>query len=102
MLKRLKERWHVKSGLDVVMILLVFACTGFSILYIKRGLFDLVGITPATPSWIRWGVNIIVILPLYQAVLLVWGWIFGRFSFFLAFEKRMFSRIASAFRKKQP
>jgi hypothetical protein len=100
MLERLKERWNVKSGLDVVLILLVFACTGFSILYIKRALFGLVGINSETAAWIRWSLNIIVILPLYQVVLLAWGWLFGKFSFFLEFEKRMFSRIAAVFRKK--
>jgi hypothetical protein len=100
MLERLKERWKVKSGLDVVIILLVFACTGFSILYVKRALFSLVGINAETAAWIRWSVNIVIILPLYQAVLLAWGWIFGKFSFFWAFEKRMFARIAAAFRKK--
>ena len=100
MIEKLKQRWNVKNGWDVVTILVVFACTGFSILYIKRALFQLVGLTDSTPSWIRWAVNIVIILPLYQIVLLGWGWIFGKFAFFLAFEKRMFGSIGAVFKSK--
>lgn len=101
MIEKLKQRWNVKNGLDVVIILLVFACTGFSILYIKRGLFALAGLTDDTPAWLRWTINIVIILPLYQIVLLAWGWIWGKFSFFWAFEKRMFSRIGMMFGGKK-
>jgi len=98
MIEKLKQRWNVKNGLDVVIILVVFACTGFSILYIKRFLFELVGLTDSSPSWLRWTINIVIILPLYQVVLLAWGWIWGKFIFFWEFEKRMFSRIGGLFR----
>jgi hypothetical protein len=100
-IEKLKARWNVKDGWDVAIILMVFACTGFSILYIKRALFDLVGLAEESPSWLRWAVNILVILPLYQVVLLAWGWIWGKFTFFLEFEKRMFSRIGGMFRRKE-
>ncbi|WP_025765241.1 DUF6787 family protein [Dyadobacter tibetensis] len=100
MIEKLKERWEVKNGWDVLVILLVFACTGFSVLYVKRALFDLLGFHEATPTWLRWLVNIVIILPLYQVILLAWGWIWGKYAFFLAFEKRMFGRIAGWFRRK--
>ena len=45
MIEKLKQRWNVKNGWDVFIILLVFACTGFSILYIKRAFFELIGLT---------------------------------------------------------
>jgi cellulose synthase/poly-beta-1,6-N-acetylglucosamine synthase-like glycosyltransferase len=100
MIEKLKQRWNVKNGWDILIILIVFACTGFSVLYAKRLLFNLIGITNASPSWLRWTVNILIILPLYQVILLIWGWIWGKFSFFWAFEKRMFSRIGCLFTKK--
>jgi hypothetical protein len=101
MIEKLKQRWNVKNGWDVLINLLVFACTGFSILYIKRALFDLVGLTKETsPSWLLWTVNIVIILPLYQVVLLAWGWIWGKFAFFLEFEKRMFRSIGRLFGRK--
>lgn len=99
---KLKKRWNVNTGWDVLIILVVFACTGFSILYIKRILFDLAGISAeTTEAWIRWVANILIILPLYQVVLLCWGYVFGKFSFFWEFEKRMFSRIAGMFKSRK-
>ena len=100
MIEKLKERWNVRNGWDVLIILIVFACTGFSVLYAKRGLFYLIGLTPESPAWLRWTVNILIILPLYQGILLAWGWIWGKFDFFWQFEKRMFSRIGALFKGK--
>lgn len=98
---KLKERWKVRTGWDVAIILVVFACTGFSVMYSKRYLYTLLGITAETTAWwIRVLITVVVILPFYQVLLLVWGWIFGKFDFFWEFEKRMFSRIGSLFRKK--
>jgi cellulose synthase/poly-beta-1,6-N-acetylglucosamine synthase-like glycosyltransferase len=102
MLEKLKQRWNVRNGWDVLIILAVFACTGFSVLYAKRIIFQLIGLDNSSPSWVRWTVNILIILPLYQVILLAWGWVWGKFSFFWEFEKRMFSRIGGAFRKKSP
>lgn len=98
MIEKLKQRWNVRNGWDVLIILVVFACTGFSVLYVKRWLFGLAGIDDNSPAWLRWGVNIVIILPLYQVILLAWGWVWGKFAFFWAFEKRMFSRIGALFR----
>ena len=100
MIEKLKQRWNVKNGWDVAVILIVFACTGFSILYVKRGLFYLIGLDSESPSWLRWTINIVIILPLYQVILLAWGWIWGKFSFFWEFEKRMFGRIGQLFGRK--
>jgi hypothetical protein len=99
--QKLKERWNVKSGWDVAVILLVFACTGFSILYIKRLIYGWIGLDAQSADWLRWLVALVVVLPLYQVVLLGWGWLFGRFAFFWAFEKRMIARLSGLFRKKQ-
>jgi len=100
MIERLKQRWNVKNSWDVLIILAVFACTGFSVLYVKRWLFDVIGLTKQSPAWIRWMVNILIVLPLYQVILLFWGWIWRKFDFFWEFEKRMFSRIAGLFKRK--
>ena len=101
MIEKLKQRWNVRNGWDVFIILVVFACTGFSVLYVKRWLFELIGLTENSPAWLRWSVNILIILPLYQVILLAWGWIWGKFNFFWEFEKRMFSHIGGLFRSKK-
>jgi hypothetical protein len=92
---KLKNRWGVKTVWDVVIILVVFACTGFTIVFIKR----VVGIDSDSPMGWRIGFYIGVLL-IYQVVLLFYGFLFGKFQFFYNFEKRMLKRIASWFVKK--
>ena len=101
MLKRLQSRWNVQSTRQVLVILLVFACTGFSVLFVKRPLYWLLGIPEAEFWWQRLLIFLLVTLPIYQALLLAWGWVFGQFAFFWAFEKRTAQRIASLFAKKR-
>lgn len=97
-LQKLKERWKLKSAFQVIMVLLVFACTGFSVMFLKEPLYHLVGITEETSAWIKVPFYTIAILPAYQVLLLCYGFLFGQFRFFWNFEKRMFSRF---FLKKQ-
>ena len=97
MLDKLKQRWGVTSAGQVILILIVFACTGFSVLFIKQPLFDLAGITAETSPWIRIPFYIFTIFPAYQVLLLLYGFIFGQFRFFWDFEKRMVSRIKQLF-----
>ncbi|MCU0341038.1 MAG: prolipoprotein diacylglyceryl transferase [Spirosomaceae bacterium] len=98
MIEKLKQRWGVQSAWQVFIILLVFACTGFSVMYLKRWMVEWMGIER---KWVVWTFNILVILPLYQVILLAYGWLFGQFQFFWRFEQRMFSRIAALFSSKK-
>ena len=90
-IKRLKHRWGIHSTLQVVIILVVFACTGFSTLYVEDQLFHLMNI----PDKLSWYMSvlffIIITLPVYNILLLLFGTIFGQFRFFWNFEKRFFS-----------
>lgn len=97
MLEKLKQRWGVTSAGQVILILIVFACTGFSVLFIKQPLYDLAGITPQTSAWIKVPFYLLTVLPAYQVLLLVYGFLFGQFRFFWNFEKRMFNRIRAFF-----
>ncbi len=93
-IEKLQERWGVNSPWQVFVILVVFACTGFSSLYSKRWIYNALGWE--ADSWAWWQSllgTVFIVLPLYQVLLLGYGWLFGQFSFFWNFEKRMFSRI---------
>lgn len=89
---RLQQRWGVKSALQVFLILLVFACTGFTVLFIKKPIFNLLGIYDQT-GWVKGVLYLVAILPMYQVLLLIYGFIFGQFKFFWEFEKKMFRRM---------
>ena len=91
-IKKLQERWELKSLYQVILILIVFACTGMSSLYVKEALYWIVGITPETTPWIRITYRIFATFVAYQFLLLGYGWIFGQFSFFWKMEKKILGR----------
>lgn len=97
-LERLKERWKVESILQVIIILVVFTCTGFTILFLKRPLFHYLFDGEAPPVWAT-VVYYILILPVYNVFLLFYGFIFGQFRFFWNFEKRFFARLTGNSKK---
>lgn len=97
--EKLKQRWEVKSAFDVLIILLVFTCTGFTSLYVKNPIFNTLGIREIEPRFLRGLVYTLAILVFYNILLLVYGFIFGKFKFFFAFEKRFFGRIVSIFKR---
>ncbi len=90
---RLQRRWNLKSGWQVLIVLLVFACTGFTVLFLKRPLFRWIQADPDYNTLFS-VLYYIFILPVYNVILLFYGFVFGQFRFFWEFEKRMFRRMA--------
>jgi hypothetical protein len=89
--QRLSERWKVTPA-RVFLILLVFACTGFTVMFLKRPVvawFAGEGDQPVLFSIMYY----VLILPVYNVILLIYGAIFGQLRFFWEFEKRFFMRI---------
>lgn len=89
---KLKERWHVKNTFQVIVILIVFACTGTTVALIARPLLHLIFNPNEIPTWAT-VLYYVLILPIYNIFLLLYGMIFGQFRFFWAFEKRLFKRM---------
>ncbi len=98
--QKLKIRWGIENDWQVAIILLVFTLTGFSFLYVHRWIDQLLGITAEDPFWQKALVFIVVLLPLYNLLLLVWGTILGQFRFFKNFIIRFFSRLLFIKQKK--
>lgn len=96
--ERLKQRWKLESVFQVVVVLAVFACTGFTVLFIKKPVLHfLVG--KQGDSTLASVFYYLLILPLYNVILLGYGFLFGQFSFFWEFEKRFFHRIFGSKKK---
>ena len=92
MIKRLMKRWNLGSTGDVVIVLVVFALTGTTVLLIKYPILKFF----SGSEDINWKVSTIyyiLILPFYNLILLLYGFLFGKFSFFWEFEKKMFRRM---------
>lgn len=97
-MRRLKERWGIHSNFQLVMILVVFAVTGSSAAKLATPLTNLLGITANSASpWVYWPIRILMIFPIYQVLLVLFGFIFGQFRFFWNFEKKMLSRMGLGF-----
>lgn len=91
-MRRLAQRWNVPPS-RVLIILLVFACTGFTVMFLKRPIVAWASGESGEPPLLFSVLYYLLILPFYNALLLFYGALFGQFSFFWAFEKRFFGRL---------
>lgn len=98
MIERFKKRWNIKSNFQLVIILIVFSVTGRTALYVRKGVFFLLGINADTSYWIKVPLYILIVVPAYQLLFMIVGTLFGQYKFALAFEKKMLSRFK--FKKK--
>jgi hypothetical protein len=93
-----KERWNIKSNWQVFVIIVVFAITGSSAAYLSKPILSLFGIVKGNVSnWLYYPLYILLIFPVYQLLLVSFGFIFGQFTFFWAFEKKMLKSMGLGF-----
>ncbi|MDV3307344.1 MAG: prolipoprotein diacylglyceryl transferase [Cyclobacteriaceae bacterium] len=96
-IERLRTRWKLKSAGQVVVVLFVFACTGFTVVFLKGPVLRLLAGEP--PFSITTTIlYYVLILPVYNIILLAYGFLFGQFRFFWEFEKRFVKRLISIFK----
>lgn len=89
---KLKQRWSLTNTWQVAVVLLVFACTGFTVLFLKKPLFNYWFPDGNKPIWASI-IYYIVIFPVYNVFLLLYGALFGQFRFFWNFEKQTFRKL---------
>ncbi|MFT3704204.1 MAG: phosphoribosylglycinamide formyltransferase [Agriterribacter sp.] len=88
MFNRLQQKWKVTGG-QLFIILLVFAITGTTTAYITKVITSWVGFTSET-SWIwKMLLRLVMLIFGYQVILLTVAFIFGQFSFFWKYEKKL-------------
>ncbi|NER13803.1 diacylglyceryl transferase [Leptobacterium flavescens] len=93
-MEKLKKRWGIHSNFQVLVIFIVFAITGSVSAKLAAPLTEYIGLTKEnTNGWIYWPVRILLIFPIYQVLLVFFGWLFGQFKFFWSFEKKMLKRM---------
>lgn len=100
---KLKKRWGIDTNFQIVVIIIVFAITGSSSVYVARPFLDWIGFDRSVFSdawwsgWVYWSIRILIIFPIYQVLLIIYGWLFGQFRFFWNFEKKMLGRMGLGF-----
>ena len=93
-MRKLKERWDIESNWQLLIVFIVFAITGSTAAKIAGPICEMIGITSETHHWsLYWPIRILLIFPIYQVLLVAFGWLFGQFQFFWGFEKKMLERM---------
>ncbi|MEJ2596157.1 MAG: prolipoprotein diacylglyceryl transferase [bacterium] len=98
--QKLKKRWGIENDWQVAIILLVFALTGFTFLYVRPWIDRLFGLSPEDAFWLKALVFIVILLPVYNILLIIWGTLLGQYKFFRNFIIKFFSRMLSIRKKK--
>ena len=85
-----KKRWNIASNWQLFIIILVFAITGSTSTLIAKPLLFWLGINKQTTNiFLFWTCYVVLIFPIYQILLVLFGFLFGQSHFFLLFEIKM-------------
>ena len=96
--EKLKNKWPVEQRWEMIAIFIVFAITGSVSGKLAGPFTDFLGIQQGNVSgWVFWTFRILLIFPIYQLLLVCFGWLFGQFKFFWNFEKKMLKRMGLGF-----
>ena len=94
MIKYLKDKWNLKSNFQLVIILIVFAITGSSSLYISKPLMEFLSISSENMNlYLYWILRFFIVTVVYQFVLLLVAFVFGQFKWFWNFEKKILKKM---------
>ncbi|MEM6630710.1 MAG: DUF6787 family protein [Bacteroidota bacterium] len=85
-----------RKVLDIVVILLIFSITGSTAAILPKYLMPLLGLEKGTFQYVLG--YILVITPIYQVLLLVYAFLFGKFSYFYEKQKKLGNWILKKFR----
>lgn len=91
--ERLKAKWGIETESQYWRIMIVFSLAGSSCVFVRKPVFELMGITSDTNTAIWWLAWFFVIFPSYQVLLMAWGAVFRVFPFTLWFVQKMLRRM---------
>jgi len=86
--KRLREKWGIKSNFQLVIIIIVFAITGSTSALISGPTIDFLFGEIEMNGFLKFILQLLVIMPIYQVLLLFFGFVFFQFDFFFKFIKK--------------
>lgn len=96
--RKLENKWLVNARWEFIAIFIAFAITGSTAGKLSDPFMEFIGLDrEETSGWVYWPLRIFLIFPIYQVLLLIFGWIFGQYKFFYAFEKKMLSKMGFGF-----
>ncbi|MBM6499925.1 DUF6787 family protein [Flavobacterium macrobrachii] len=96
-MNNLKKRWNITSNFQLIIIFIVFAINGSLSARISKYLMDYIGIDESMAWYFYYPILLILVLPLYPFMLIVFGYLFGQSKFFYPFSKKMINRMKLGF-----
>ena len=89
MLQKLKEKWGISTPFQMIIVFIVFGVTG-SVAAKVSG--PIVAFLPLDnlPALIYWPLRLLIIFPVYQILLIWFGFMFGAIVSVLTFKKDKF------------
>ena len=85
-----KKRWNITSNLQLIVIFVVFAITGSSAALLAKPFLHFIGISKIDTHWVLYYfLYVVLIFPIYQILLVFFGFLFGQIAFFWSFEIKM-------------
>ncbi len=99
-LEKLKKKWGLRNFFQVIMVLIVFSLTGMTVVVVRPVVFSWFGFNDQTPFITKSITYLLLIFPMYQILILVYGAILGQFAFFWEKEKKLFNAISRLFKFK--
>lgn len=92
------QDWKDQKWVHLVLVLLVFTCTGLTVARIGGLLAEWAGLQRFSVAyWLMW---IVALLPLYNVLLLCFAFLFGKFKYFRAKQLRMWQRLTGWMRRR--
>lgn len=92
MFSSLMKRWNVGKK-DLLVILCVFAITGFTTAWLSKSITTWLGFGEETHWAAKLSLRLVVLIFGYQVVLLTVAFLLGQFSFFWRYEKKILQRL---------
>ena len=89
MLKKLKDKWGISTPFQLIIVFIVFGVTGSVAAKISGPIVSLLPIDNL-PGIIYWPLRLLIIFPVYQVLLVWFGFIFGALISILTFKKDKF------------
>ena len=94
MIQNLIKKFNAKSKAHLLIIFFVFGLSGSFSLWISSPIMaalDLKNILNNYPLYIF--LRVLIIIPIYQFILIIFATLFGEFEYFWRFEKKFLKRI---------
>ncbi len=97
-MNKFRQKWGITNNYQLIMIIVVFAINGSISAKISGYLMLLFGINIENTNWfLYYAFLIVLVLPLYPFLLMVFGYLFGQSNFFFPFGKNLLKKIGLGF-----